>query len=418
MTASRRRVGLGVVDQTLSSASNMLAVFAVAGVSTVPQFGAITLAIAGVMAMVALCRGLLGTPIAMLSGRHAQIQAETEHAVAVAGMLGVLVGILVAGCAPFAADPWSVVLVGAAAPAILIQDTARFACIADGRPGLAVISDGFWAAGSALLFVLAGWVIPGVSPRWIVGGWAVLAVLAALIISLCSRFKPVFGGTAAWLRSTAPDRARFGATSAISAINSILFLFVVAGLVGSSAIAALRGSASVMGPLAILLTAMTLVVLPEFRRMPGATPAEYWRPMRKVASVLCVIPVCAGVLSAFVPGSWGETLLGPTWFVAKPLLPITAVEFVALTWSFSADAILRAQANSRAVLTVQVVHSVLITGGAAVGALLGGTALAVAIGLAVGGSIAAGYGVIRTLHRLPPRPPSSSASRTIARPHD
>ena len=49
----------GVVDQTLSSASNMLALFAIAGVSSVREFGVISLAIAGVMVTVALCRGLL-----------------------------------------------------------------------------------------------------------------------------------------------------------------------------------------------------------------------------------------------------------------------------------------------------------------------------------------------------------------------
>jgi hypothetical protein len=151
-----------------------------------------------------------------------------------------------------------------------------------------------------------------------------------------------------------------------------------------------------MGPLSILLASMTLVVVPEFRRLPGTTPAEYWRPMRRVAMVMCAVPVAAGVLSVFVPDSWGESLLGPTWFVTQPLLPITAIEYVALTWSYSADTILKAQGKSRAVLSLQVVHSALITGFASVAAIAIGSARGVAVGLAIGAAIGGLYGIVRT----------------------
>lgn len=390
------RVGLGITDQVLSSASNMLAVFAIAGVSTIVQFGSISLAIAGVMAMVLLCRGLLGTPIALLSGEPVRLQDEANHALALAAVLGLVVGVIIAVCATFTNDPWSVALVGMAAPAILIQDSARYACVAAEKPAIAVASDGSWAAGSALLFIVAGWLAPDVSARVAVGAWAGLAYLALLIIQMRSGFHPVFGGIANWVRSTAADRSRYGATSAIGATNSMLILFVVAALVGSSAIAALRGSASVLGPLNILIASMALVVVPELRRLSGATPGAYWRPMGRVALLMCTIPVTVGVLSVFVPDVWGEILLGPTWLVAQPLLPITAIEYVALTWSYSADTILRSQANSRAVLTRQLVHSALITGGATIAAIAFGSAIAVATGIAMGASVAAAVGIVLT----------------------
>jgi hypothetical protein len=401
-TARRTRVGLGVVDQTLSSASNMLALFAIASVSSVREFGAISFAVAGVMATVSVCRGLLGTPIALLTGDPDRLRAETDHALALAGALGVVVALLIASLSPLSADPSDVVLVAVAAPMILMQDATRFACIASGRPGLAVVSDGLWALGSATLFVIAAWVVPDVAPGLVIGGWTALAVVAALVILALAGYRPVPRGLARWLRGTAPDRLRYGATAAISAANGILFLFVVAALIGASAIAALRGSASVMGPLSILLTSMTLVAVPEFRRMPGGTAADYWRPMRRVALVMCAIPVAVGLASFVVPDSWGETLLGPTWYVAQPLLPITAIEYVALAWSYSADSILTARADSRGVLSLQVVHAVLITGGATVAALAVGTARGVAVGLAVGALVAAAYGVWRTFRNSAP----------------
>ena len=200
--------------------------------------------------------------------------------------------------------------VAVAAPAILMQDAARFACIASGRPVIAVISDGLWAAGSLTLFLLAASVTPAISPSTVVAGWSALAVLAAVVILLLARFWPDFRGTVELLRTTTADRIRYGATMAMGGSSSVLFLFVVAALIGSSAIAALRGSASLLSPLNILFASMALVLVPEFRRGPAATPAEYWRTMRRVAIVMSLIPSAVGALSFVVPDTWGEALLG------------------------------------------------------------------------------------------------------------
>ena len=224
---------------------------------------------------------------------------------------------------------------------------------------------------------------------------------------ILTHMRPVFRGLQNWIRTSAGDRLRYGATYALSAANGLLFLVVVAALIGSPAIAALRGSASVMGPLSVLLASLNLVAVPEFRRMADASPAEYWRPMRKVATLLCIIPIVVGVLSIYVPDSWGEVLLGPTWSVAQPLLPVTAVQYVALTWNYSADVILTSQANSRAVLALQVVHALAITGAATIAAIAFGTAFSVAVGLAVGVTLSTVYGVVRTLDQSRvPRPQS------------
>ena len=115
-----------------------------------------------------------------------------------------------------------------------------------------------------------------------------------------------------------------------------------------------------------------------------------------MAGVLCLIPLGVGVVSFAVPEVWGEVLLGDTWSVAQPLLPITGVEYFALTWSYSADAILKAQGNSRAVLALQLTHTTMITTCATVAAVMYGSALSVAVGLALGGTIGAVYGIRRT----------------------
>ena len=214
-----------------------------------------------------------GTPITLLSGDPA-LKVETNHALAFALLLGAGVGLVIGGVAPLTPYPTSVALVAVAAPAILMQDAARFACIASGRPVIAVISDGLWAAGSLTLFLLAASVTPAISPSTVVAGWSALAVLAAVVILLLARFWPDFRGTVEWLRTTTADRIRYGATMAMGGSSSVLFLFVVAALIGSSAIAALRGSASLLSPLNILFASMALVLVPEFRRGPAATPAD------------------------------------------------------------------------------------------------------------------------------------------------
>ena len=279
----------------------MLAVFAIAGVSTVAEFGAISLAIAGIVAMLLLCRGLLGTPIALLSGDPERLIVETRHALALAGCIGTVGGAIIAALAPLSSDPLTILMIAGVAPVVLIQDSARYGCISSGRAHVAVLSDGVWALGSAALFVLAGWVVPEVPPRAVIGGWIALAALSAVIILAVASFRPAIKGMVAWIRSTAAHRFRFGATTAIGATNGLVFLFVVAALIGSPAIAALRGAGSVMGPISILLASMTLVAVPE-----SPTPARC-HAGRVLAldgqSGWCVVPD--------PPGCGGRVVRGP-----------------------------------------------------------------------------------------------------------
>lgn len=372
----------------------MLAVFAIARVSTVEEFGALSLAFAAIMAAVALCRGLLGTPITLLSDRPDLLGVETKHALAVAGSIGAIstVGIAAIGCLTDYA--WSVALIALAAPFVLLQDSARFGCIASARPRLAVHSDGLWAGCSAILFVVT--CIPAVStpPEIIVAGWTAAAIASAALIQFQSQMRPVWQGLHSWLQISLGDRIRYAMDGAIGATNSFVFLAITAGLIGTIGIAALRGAASVMGPLSILLSSLPLVMVPELRRQ---LDNNYWSPMRKVGIGLSSLAIVVGLISIFVPDAIGKALLGETWSVAHPLLPITAVEYALLSWSGAAQSVLRAQLNSRAILQVRITYTIAVVAFALVAALAFGTARSVAISLVAAVTLATAAAVGLTL---------------------
>src|SRR5690348_13853229 len=88
-----RRMTLGLVDQILSSASNVLVVFAVARTSSVREFGSIALTLMLVTTGLAICRGSFGTPLLLGGPDLRQTRSELSGATTGALGLGVVIAI-------------------------------------------------------------------------------------------------------------------------------------------------------------------------------------------------------------------------------------------------------------------------------------------------------------------------------------
>ena len=386
---NRGRLSLGVLDQVLSSASNMLVVFAIARVSSVDDFGSISLAIAALTTVMAICRGFLGIPIALSSSHPERIHEETTHAMAAAALVGIVAGILVAIVGVIVKAPPATYIVALAMPIVLLQDVTRYQCIAAGRPRVAVFADGLWAVGSMSLLALTWFNRDFTSAVSLLTGWAVLAVVALLLISLPLALRPQFRGIGRWWESSFHDRMRFGAEVAIGAASSFVVLGTATAIIGAEAAAALRGAGSVLGPLSILMSAIPLAVVPELRRRGALTSVELWPFLRKMAVGMSGAAVAVGCIAFLVPQGLGAAFLGDSWPVVRPLLPFTAVEYGALAWLSAATGGLIAQARSGALLQIRLVFSLvtLVAGSAA--ALIWGQPLAVAVALAVAAAVAA-----------------------------
>jgi len=193
-----------------------------------------------------------------------------------------------------------------------------------------------------------------------------------------------------WLGDSKADRLRFGGEALMGAGASFIVLLAAAALVSSAAVAALRGAGTVMGPLSLTMTAVTLAVVPELRRTgPSVSAVRAWRHLRKVAIALSALAVIAGVVAWLLPAAWGARLLGDTWSVVREIIPLTAVEYVALAWLAASAAGLRAQGRSGSLLRLRAVFTALTLGLACSGALLAGSVWGMSLGLAIAAIVGA-----------------------------
>ena len=391
-TSRRKRLGLGVVDQILSSASNMMVVFAVARVSSVSEFGSITLTFATVTGVMAAGRGFFGTPLVLLSGSPEALKREARYSNTAAAMAGVTAGLAMALVAVSLGAPNGVFILAIATPFVLVQDLSRYYCMASGVPLRAVFSDGVWAAGSLVVLAMTSVASPVPGSDEILILWSALAVLAMLMLVVPMKISPKFRGLGKWWNVRLADRFQFGADSSIGATSSLLVSIVAGSIVGSTAIAALRGAGSIMGPLNILFSAMPLILIPELSRSGVVrTVDQVWRPLRRVAFAMAFVALVVGAGSFVVPDRIGELVLGESWNVVQPILPITAFEYMSLAWLAVAQIGLKTLLRSKSVLRVRLAQSCSYLVLSLTAATVFHSAIAIAIALAISTTGAAIY---------------------------
>lgn len=116
---------------------------------------------------------------------------------------------------------------------------------------------------------------------------------------------------------------------------------------------ALRGGATLLGPLAFFVTALQTLLIPL---LASAGPARL-----RTAAVISgagATAVAIGVsLLGIIPASLGESILGETWSVARPLLPLMGLDLVFATASSPAQAGLKSVLAGRSLLRTQLLVS-------------------------------------------------------------
>lgn len=376
-------MSLGLTDQLFSSVSNAFIVIGVARVSTVTAFGVTAIFMTILTAAVAICRGLLGTPL-LLAGRGEPEKraADLNHSALIAALSGASVGAAILAIGALIGDTWTALAIAVACPVVMVQDTFRFAAIAARTPGRAVAWDGLWAAGSAVVLAMTWSALGGLTTNQVLWAWTGLALasLVGLLMTTpgATRFRP---GLRVWWAESRADRIRYGAEAGVGATSALLVVAIATAFVGASAAAALRGAETVLGPLSILFSAIPLAVVPDAVR--DNDPQRTWRTLRLIATLMSTLALAIGAASLALPDSWGELALGDSWQVVSPLLPIIGLEYAALAWVSVSYTGLKAAGRSRALMNLRAIHatSSLVLGGCA--AALWQSARAVAIALAL-----------------------------------
>jgi hypothetical protein len=364
-------------------------ILALAHVSTVGQFGIAAL----MMAIIAMClgfnRGAIGTVLLLLSNHtEKEVRAESGYAMAWAFGTLVLASCAVIGSSAVLGQIWLGVAFAVVAPVVAMQDTLRLTALAMGNALAAVISDGLWTIAVVALLIVNALGLWG-STEGTVYVWGVGGAIGWLVLLIATGTTPSFRRIFEWWSVYWRSRIRYGFNYSLDQVGAVAQTAIATAVVSTAAAAALRGAYTVFGPLAILITASSLIFVPQTRRSAGTVAAQ-WRRMLISSAFMSLLGLITVAVMVGIPAYVGRWILGDVWQPAMTVVPIMGVSCVAIAWLVSGYNMLAALGMSSALLRVHAIQAALIVIFSAIGGLVLDTAVGIAIGEALAGWVAVG----------------------------
>ncbi len=312
-----QRLGWGLTDQVISSATNAALSILIARAVGTLEFGGFSVAFIVFSLFVGLSRSLCSSPLGIRFAAATQPEFRRAAAAAtgtsftlglVGGLTCLLSGLLIGGVVGQALVALSLPL-----PALLLQDAWRYAFFAQAHPARAALNDAVWAAVQLIgVYVLLSRGVGSVAP--FVLAWGGAAVAAAALGVYQARVVPAPFAAARWIREHV-DLTRYlvAEFSTLQACNQATMLIITA-IATATAVGSLRGAQVILGPATLLAVSLHSFALPEFsRRRRELTEAGWIRAAMMLSTAVTAIGVSWGLLFFLLPARAGEALLGETW---------------------------------------------------------------------------------------------------------
>ena len=408
MTSILKKGAVGLVDQGMSSLSNVLAVVMVAQSLPASAFGSFSVCYAILIFVVRLTRSYFGTQLTLThAGQPAQDQARATLGALL--VLSPIIAITVGALGLLLADsaPSIVAIVALAAPLVCVQELLRYAAVAVDRAWVALASDTVWVAITAVpalrLIRLDG-------PQAL-GVWLGAAAMAVVVAVLLLRIRPNFGHGLRLLR----ERHDVGNSMTIGAVAasgaSVVVTVVTAHALGPASAGSLRGASTVMGPLNVLQAFVTLNLTPILRRNERSADLRF---CVRIALLVSAAVTVWSTIVLLLPDSVGQFALGESWPGARSVLPWMCVEYLFLSLATPTTLWLRVRFAARQLLRNRLAYAFLLAGFGSGAALLASSAVYVAAGLAAAAFVSAALGWIAVLRNrsLDLAPPDAAVSTT------
>ena len=369
-----RRMGWGLADQVVSSLTNFaISIYVVHSLGAV-QFGAFSLAYVTYGFALNASRGLATEPLMV---RFSGIDVRTwRRAVARSAGTALNMGLVLGGCVLVAAMVLggaaraSFLALGLTLPALLLQDSWRYSFFALGRGSQAFINDCVWAVTlfPALYYLKES---GHADVFWFVLAWGLTAAVAAAVGPLQVGVLPRLAGAWDWISRQRDLGPRYLLENSSGSAAMQLRTYGVGLLLGLGALGAVQASATLFGPMTILILGISLVAIPEAARILRRSPRHLPLFCLLVSGGLAVAGLAWGtVVLIAVPRGLGAWLLGPVWPATYPLIVPQVVYVVAQGVGYGAGVGLHALGASRRSLNQALLWAVLYVvfavGGAAV----------------------------------------------------
>jgi O-antigen/teichoic acid export membrane protein len=383
-----------MADQVMSSATNFLTGMFAARTLGPEGFGYFSLLWTSYAVLLTMSRGLATDPLMVrfsdgAAGRHL-VKDAIARSTGLAVAFGTLVGALaVTGGALLGGNLGrGFVALGVVAPALLLQDSWRYASLCSAAPRQALLNDTVWGIALVPALILA---IPRAGAAGFVLAWGASAAVAAGFGFVQWRIRPHVGGALGWLRQHRDLGARYLVENVSVSGTGQIIAFGLGGLAGVAAVGSMRGAQQLLGPFTVLLYGISFVVVPEGTRILRASPHRFRAFCLSIGGLLFTGALSLGVILTFVPDRFGRALLGRVWDPASALLLPCALVLAAAGLSTGGGCGLRAMGAAKRALRAQLRSS-----GATVTLGLLGAALDGARGCCWGmaGAVAFGAGLM------------------------
>jgi O-antigen/teichoic acid export membrane protein len=376
-SGARGVLSISLVDSAVGSLGNFVLSVAVARSSSRSEFGAYTAAFALYLVALGLSRALASETLLVrlpeFSAQQESVGLAIRQSVGTALTVGPLFGALLIGLGLLVGRHHLVpfVIFGTAMPFLLVQDAWRYVGFALREPRTALLNDAVWTGGT----VAGCSVLIGVGHLSGVGAmtvWVTSAAVAAALGAAQLRTLPAPSGCAAWLRANRALGARFAAEAALSSGSTQSSLYLVGAVAGLSALGAVSGATTLLGPASTMLIGASSFLVPWLVWHAHAGEIDLRRRAVAAAGLMSLTVVAWSIVLAVIPARAGRTVLGPTWTPAHSLLLPATVWLVGSSALVATFAAFRAQRRAVLTLRLRMLSGPTVLIGAIVGAALYG----------------------------------------------
>lgn len=371
---SSRRMAWGVVDQAVSSLSNIVVLILVARSVEPTNFGAFSIAMEAYIVLVFLGRGMASDPLVTAHAADAPISLDRAARSGATVVLGAgaacaaMVG--VAGVLTGGPTGNHLAVLALFLPGLLIQDYVRHVFVVRQRPSRALVLDALWLLIEVPLLLVA--VGLGLDSVALLALWCLSGVVVGLIGMVWARLAlGRIREARAWLGKHAGLWPYFLFENLVFRSTILLVMVALSFMAGLDGVAGLRAATAVFAPVAVVGRGLAMVAVPEFARQ-ASDPALVRRLVRRLAWFLTPLPLLVAAVLLATPDRVGAALFGESWALASPLLLLTAVSAAASMYSSAVAVGLRAFQAARAGLTARVAVALLTLIAALAGGWLGG----------------------------------------------
>jgi O-antigen/teichoic acid export membrane protein len=396
---SVRHLSWGVIDQGLSSVTTLVVTLSVAHRLGAEHFGAFSLAYVTYGFALTASRALATDPLMVRFG-GADV-STWRRAVAGSSGTALVVSLLGSACmfAVAALTPGptrqAYLALGLVLPALLVQDSWRYAFFAVGRGRQAFFNDLVWAGALVPAMVLVS-VTGHQTVFWFLLAWGSGAAVAAAFGLLQTRVLPRLGAARAWLSTHRDLGLRYLAEGASSSAAVQARTVGIGLMLGLAAVGYIQASYTLMGPLMIMMFGTGAVIVPEIARVHRRSPRHMLLVCLAYGGALAAAALAWGItLLITLPRGLGDLVLGEIWEPTYPLVPLTTLAFMGGSLQTGAGAGLRTLGAAKRSLRAMLISSGGVVTFGLLGAAIGGIR-----GAMVGAVVAAWVGAAIWWHQL------------------